>query len=271
MHFCLLCGYGASAVNPYMAFEAIHKMHADGDLPAEVGRRSIGRPVHHRRQEGHPQDDSEDGHLDAAELSCGPAVRGRRTEPRRGAAIFHRHGLAHRGRRPGRAGRRGPGAASRRLRPPRRRAPWTSTTAASTTSASTAKTTSGTPPPSPGSSTPSSRTTRRSTRSMPAAVNEQGRDLCTLRGLFEFVPGRAGAAGRGRAGRRDRQAVLHRRHVARLDQQGGPRGAGGGDEPAGRHVEHRAKGAKTRPVTGRCPTATRPTAASSRWPAPASA
>ena len=36
MHFCLLCGYGASAINPYMAFEAIHKMHSDGDLPAEL-------------------------------------------------------------------------------------------------------------------------------------------------------------------------------------------------------------------------------------------
>ena len=36
MHFCLLCGYGANAVNPYMAFEGIHKLHADGDLPADV-------------------------------------------------------------------------------------------------------------------------------------------------------------------------------------------------------------------------------------------
>ena len=34
MHFCLLCGYGANAINPYMAFEAIQKLHADGDLPA---------------------------------------------------------------------------------------------------------------------------------------------------------------------------------------------------------------------------------------------
>ncbi len=36
MHFCLLCGYGANAVNPYLAFEAIHKLHADGDLPADA-------------------------------------------------------------------------------------------------------------------------------------------------------------------------------------------------------------------------------------------
>jgi len=36
MHFCLLCGYGANAVNPYKAFEAIHKLHREGDLPQDV-------------------------------------------------------------------------------------------------------------------------------------------------------------------------------------------------------------------------------------------
>lgn len=36
MHFCLLCGYGANAVNPYMAFEGIYKLHRDGELPADV-------------------------------------------------------------------------------------------------------------------------------------------------------------------------------------------------------------------------------------------
>ncbi len=32
MHFCLLCGYGAKAVNPYLAFEAIDKLHSEGEL-----------------------------------------------------------------------------------------------------------------------------------------------------------------------------------------------------------------------------------------------
>jgi len=36
MHFCLLCGYGASAVNPYLAFEAIQQLHVDGILPHEI-------------------------------------------------------------------------------------------------------------------------------------------------------------------------------------------------------------------------------------------
>ncbi len=35
MHFCLLCGYGSKAINPYLAFEAIHKLHKDGDLPQD--------------------------------------------------------------------------------------------------------------------------------------------------------------------------------------------------------------------------------------------
>jgi len=33
MHFCLLCGYGANAVSPYLAFEAIDRLQQRGDLP----------------------------------------------------------------------------------------------------------------------------------------------------------------------------------------------------------------------------------------------
>ncbi|HEX2553594.1 MAG TPA: glutamate synthase large subunit [Microvirga sp.] len=35
-HFACLAGYGAEAVNPYLAFETIADMHARGELPAEV-------------------------------------------------------------------------------------------------------------------------------------------------------------------------------------------------------------------------------------------
>ncbi|HTN04277.1 MAG TPA: glutamate synthase central domain-containing protein, partial [Planctomycetaceae bacterium] len=34
-HFCLLAGYGADAVNPYMAFEALWQLHDDGELEGE--------------------------------------------------------------------------------------------------------------------------------------------------------------------------------------------------------------------------------------------
>ena len=33
MHFCLLCGYGANGVNPYLAYEAIDELCRRGDLP----------------------------------------------------------------------------------------------------------------------------------------------------------------------------------------------------------------------------------------------
>jgi len=36
MHFCLLCGYGANAVNPYLAFETLFEMRRQGHLPAKI-------------------------------------------------------------------------------------------------------------------------------------------------------------------------------------------------------------------------------------------
>ncbi len=35
MHFCLLLGYGANAINPYLAFEILADMHRSGDLDAQ--------------------------------------------------------------------------------------------------------------------------------------------------------------------------------------------------------------------------------------------
>lgn len=36
MHFCLLCGYGANAVNPYLAFEVLDELHQKGRLHAKM-------------------------------------------------------------------------------------------------------------------------------------------------------------------------------------------------------------------------------------------
>ena len=36
MHFCLLVGYGANAVNPYLAFEALDELQHTGDLPQDM-------------------------------------------------------------------------------------------------------------------------------------------------------------------------------------------------------------------------------------------
>ncbi len=40
MHFCLLCGFGANAVNPYLAFEALDLLQQQGELPEKM------EPVH---------------------------------------------------------------------------------------------------------------------------------------------------------------------------------------------------------------------------------
>jgi glutamate synthase domain-containing protein 2/glutamate synthase domain-containing protein 1/glutamate synthase domain-containing protein 3 len=36
MHFCLLCAYGANAINPYLVFELLDELHQQGDLPEKM-------------------------------------------------------------------------------------------------------------------------------------------------------------------------------------------------------------------------------------------
>ena len=36
MHFCLLCGFGANAVNPYLVFEILDELRRRGDLSQDV-------------------------------------------------------------------------------------------------------------------------------------------------------------------------------------------------------------------------------------------
>ena len=36
MHFCLLCGYGANAINPYLAFETLFELRRQNHFPAKM-------------------------------------------------------------------------------------------------------------------------------------------------------------------------------------------------------------------------------------------
>ena len=36
MHFCLLCGYGANAINPYLAFETLFELQRQRPFPAKM-------------------------------------------------------------------------------------------------------------------------------------------------------------------------------------------------------------------------------------------
>nr|WP_127143139.1 glutamate synthase large subunit [Pelagibacterium montanilacus] len=40
-HFAVLAGYGAEAINPYLAFETVAAMHAEGEFPPEVDAREV--------------------------------------------------------------------------------------------------------------------------------------------------------------------------------------------------------------------------------------
>ncbi len=76
------------------------------------------------------------------------------------------------------------------------------------------------------------------------AVDDQSRELATLRGLMTFKAALGVGADpdrRGRAGRGDRQALLDRGDVVRLDQLGGARDAGHRHEPDRRAIEQRRR------------------------------
>ena len=107
-------------------------------------------------------------------------------------------------------------------------------------------------------------------------VNETEDKYLTIRSLFRIKGGgggrpRAGAARRGRAGGRDRPPLLDRRDVLRLDQPRGAHHARHRHEPDRRQVEHRRGRRGDRTASRRSPTAIRCARRSSRSPRAASA
>jgi glutamate synthase (NADPH/NADH) large chain len=107
-HFCVLAGYGAEAINPYLAFETMSAMK--GDLPRGGRRPGDRQALHQVDRQGHPQGDVQDGHLDLPVLLRRADLRRGRPVERFRREVLHRHRDPHRGRRPGRD-RRGDGAA----------------------------------------------------------------------------------------------------------------------------------------------------------------
>ena len=244
----LLIGYGAGAINPYLAFESIEDMiaveggkgvHGLGGIdPAEAVAQ-----LHQGLRQGRAQGHVEDGRLDGGQLHGGADLRGHRPRPGPGRRVLHRHRLPPRRHRPRRDRRRGGG-------PPRRRPPragprsgstaawsWAASTSgggrASTTSSTPRRCSSSSTPPAPAATTSSSSTPAWSTTS-PAGWPRCGG--CSSCAPADRPPG---PDRRGRAGQRDRQALLHRRHELRLDLGRGPRDAGHRHEPHRRQEQHR--------------------------------
>ena len=98
-------------------------------------------------------------------------------------------------------------------------------------------------------------------------VDDQSERMASLRGLLKFKDGvrQPISDRRGRAGQRDRQAVLHRRDELRLDLRRGARDAGDRDEPPRRHGRTPVRAARPSTASSATRTATGAAARSSRW------
>ena len=202
----LLIGFGAAAVNPYLALETIDDMIASGQLEGVTPRQAHAQ-LHQGGLQGRPQDHVQDGHLHRGLLHRGPDLRGRgprprpwstSTSPARPAASAGSASTCWPPRwppatawptcdRPDRAGP--PGARARRRVP---------------VAPGGRDTTSSTRRPSSSSSTPPGPSATTSSRSTPRLVDDQSEQLATLRGLLRLRPAerRPGPHRRGRAGRR---------------------------------------------------------------------
>ena len=164
-HFCCLAGYGAEAINPYLAFETLIAM-AD-KLPQKIDAEGDRQALHQVDRQGHPQGDVQDGHLHLPVLLRRADFRRGRAQVRFRRRVLHRHRHPHRRRRPG-ADRRGNACGGIATPSATRRSIATrSTSAASTSSASAARTMSGPPARCPRCSTRCAPTCPSSTAPMP--------------------------------------------------------------------------------------------------------
>ena len=66
-HFALLIGYGAGAINPYLAFQTVEELARDGTfMPEDLDPATARLQLHQGQRQGPAQDLREDGDLDAA-------------------------------------------------------------------------------------------------------------------------------------------------------------------------------------------------------------
>jgi hypothetical protein len=169
-------------------------------------------------RQGRAEGDVQDGHLHGRLLHRRPDLRGDRPRPGARRRVLHRHAVQARRHRPRRDRRRGGRRATPRpTRSTGGRPTASSRWAASTSGAARASTTCSTPRRSSSCSTPPAPALRH-LQGVHQARRRPGRaPHATLRGLFRSTRPPAGPARRGRAGQRDRQALLHRRDELRLD------------------------------------------------------
>ena len=235
--------------------------------------REGGQELHQGAQQGHPQGDVQDGHLDAAELLRRADVRSDRPRARRSSTSTSRARRRASAASASTSSPRKCGGGTRRRSRRGRSASTISSGAASTSGGATANTTCSTPTRSSSCSTRRAAASTRSSRSTRGWSTTRAQHLATLRGLLELKTAGddADSDRRGRAGRGDRQALRHRRDVVRLDQPGSARDAGDRHEPHRRQVEHRRRRRRSGALHARCERRLAAQRRSSRWPRRASA
>ena len=195
-------------------------------------------PRHQGDRQGPAQDDLQDGHLDDPVVLRRPGLRGDRALARARRPSLHRHRLAHRR-------DRDRGARRRHARPPRARLPGHARRAAAGDRPLLLAARGRAPPVEPGDdrAAPARRAARRlrDLRGVRAA-RQRRLDAPLDAPRADALPRaarrrRADRGGRAREG--DREALRHRRDVARLALPGGARDARGRDEQDRRALEHR--------------------------------
>ncbi len=239
MHFALLIGYGASAINPYLAIETLHDLKRRGLLPHNVTANHAEKNFIKAINKGLLKTFSKMG------ISTLQSYRGAQVfeavglNQLAGRCLLLRHRIAHRGRGAGRAGARG--ADEARLRLPaadrlrdrtgrRRPLPVSRRRRVS-------------PAESADHQQAAARGAAEQSGHLPGIHRSAGRaespPVHAARPAATEVRQEADSAGRSGAGQGDRQAFHDRRHELRVHQQRSARDPGHRHEPPGRHVEHR--------------------------------
>ena len=100
-HFALLIGYGATAVNPYMAYETIYDM-IDQGLVTDIAYEKAKYNYIKASQQGRDQGLLQDGHQHLQSYCGAQIFEALGVEPGAGRQVLHLDADAHRGHRPAR-------------------------------------------------------------------------------------------------------------------------------------------------------------------------
>ena len=237
----VLAGYGAEAVHPYLAMETLARMHKElpGDLSAEKAIYNYVKAI----GKGLSKIMSKMGVSTYMSLLRRAAVRGDRPRQGAGRQVLPRH--------------RQPGRRHRRVRGRRRSACACTSAAFGDDPVLAGMLDAGGEyawrvrgeehmwtPDAIAKLQHSTRANKFDTyKEYAQIINDQSRRHMTLRGLFEFKldPSKAIPLDEVEPADGDRQALRHRRDVARLDLDRSARHAGRRDEPHRRQEQHRRR------------------------------